>query len=140
MENTLATRVPSSTRILVVDDEHVIADTLAIILRRSGFEAAVAYDAVTAIEKARDWQPDLLLSDVVMPDTDGIEAASRILGFLPRCCMLLIAGQAGVVAAVTDAAQTREHSFPVLAKPVRPSELLDRIRRMLAARNRDAPA
>jgi CheY-like chemotaxis protein len=70
-------------RILVVDDEHIIADTLAIILRQNGFDAAVAYNGLTAIEKARTWHPDLLLSDLVMPDTDGIEAASQILRFLP---------------------------------------------------------
>lgn len=120
-------------RILVVDDERIIADTLAIILRKNGFETAVAYDGLTAIEKARTWHPDLLLSDVAMPETDGIETASQILRLVPRCRVLLIAGQAGIVAKVTEAIEASRHPFQILAKPVHPTELLSHIREILAA-------
>lgn len=45
----------------------MIADTLAVILNQSGFETTAVYDGKEAVEKARSWKPDLLLSDVMMP-------------------------------------------------------------------------
>ena len=70
-------------KILVVDDEHVIADTLAIILNRAGYDAKSAYDGRQAVEKAHSWCPDVLICDVIMPDMNGIEAAICIRGSLP---------------------------------------------------------
>ena len=55
-------------KILVVDDEHPIADTLAAILQQNGFDVYVAYTGNRAIEIALQIEPDLLVSDVMMPD------------------------------------------------------------------------
>jgi CheY-like chemotaxis protein len=114
-------------RVLVVDDEHVIADTLAIILKQSGFDSATAYDGEDAVEKARGWKPDLLLSDVMMPGISGIEAAIQITALIPKCKVLLFSGQAQTADVLNDA-RLRGHHFEVLAKPLHPSDLLDRLR------------
>src|ERR1039457_7335111 len=81
-------------RVIVVDDERVIADTLATILNRAGFNASAVYTGAQAVELARTEKPDLIISDVIMPDMNGIEAAIHIREFLPACKVLLFSGQA----------------------------------------------
>ena len=54
----------TKTRVLVADDELIIANTLAIILNQSGFETRTVYSGEEAIVMARSFQPDLLISDV----------------------------------------------------------------------------
>jgi len=53
-------------KVLIADDERVIADTLAAILNHGGFEALAAYSSLQALELARVFRPDLLISDVIM--------------------------------------------------------------------------
>src|SRR5215208_2422308 len=81
-------------RVIVADDEHVIADTLAYILNKAGFEATPVYTGLEAVKLAQDIKPDLLITDVIMPDMNGIEAAIHIRGLLPACKVLLFSGQA----------------------------------------------
>ena len=58
-------------RVLVVDDEQVIAQTLAVVLGRSGFDAIAFTNPLKALEAARTEAPDLVISDVMMPEMDG---------------------------------------------------------------------
>ena len=53
--------------VLVVDDEHVIADTLVLILTQAGFDAVAAYSGREAVRRALQLKPDLIVTDVVMP-------------------------------------------------------------------------
>lgn len=114
-------------RVLVVDDERVIADTLAIILNQAGFNASAVYTGNDAVDMARSQKPDLIISDVVMPDMNGIEAAIHIRGFLPACKILLFSGQA-VTADLLEDARERGYEFQILAKPVHPQDLLAKLR------------
>lgn len=114
-------------KVLVVDDERVIADTLAIILNQHGFEASAVYTGSSAVEKAREFSPDLIISDVIMPDMNGIEAAIHIRAFLPKCKILLFSGQAAT-ADLLENARSQGHEFEILAKPVHPQDLLARLR------------
>jgi CheY-like chemotaxis protein len=113
-------------KILVADDEQVIADTLAIILRRGGFDTFTVYDGAAAVEKARTWKPDLLLSDVMMPEMSGIEAAIEICKMIPACRILLFSGHA-VTADLLHDARVLGHNFEVIEKPLHPAELLARL-------------
>src|SRR5438309_1618804 len=101
---------------LVVDDEQVIADTLAIILNQAGFDASAVYTGKGAVEAARQRRPAIIISDVMMPDMNGIEAAIEIRSFLPECKILLFSGQAAT-ADLLKQARARGHEFEVLAKP-----------------------
>src|SRR5258708_19420163 len=76
-------------KVLVVDDEHRIADTLAVILNQSGFDASAAYTGTMAVDRARETRPDLVITDVIMPDMNGIEAATQIPAMLPASKILL---------------------------------------------------
>ena len=118
---------PNRQRVLVADDEKIIADTIQMILPQHGFEVAVAYDGKTAIERARQFSPQVLLCDVMMPDMNGLEAALQIRAIVPECRVLLFSGQAGVLDLIQEA-RLRGHEFELLLKPIHPSELLDRLR------------
>lgn len=115
-------------KVLVVDDERVIADTLVIILNQHGFDAHAVYTGTAAVERARSVRPELIISDVIMPDMNGIEAAVRIRSFLPDCKILLFSGQAAT-ADLLESARARGHEFEILAKPVHPQDLLAKLRR-----------
>jgi CheY-like chemotaxis protein len=114
-------------KVLVVDDERVIADTLAIILNKAGFDASAVYTGTGAVERARNDRPDLIISDVIMPDMNGIEAAINIRAFLPSCKILLFSGQAAT-ADLLESARAKGHDFEILAKPVHPQDLLAKLR------------
>jgi CheY-like chemotaxis protein len=114
-------------KVLVADDERVIADTLAIILNQCGFEATAVYSGEKAVEAARTWRPDMLISDVIMTDLNGIDAAIQIREILPACKILLFSGQAAT-ADLLDRARGQGHEFEILAKPVHPQDLVARLR------------
>jgi DNA-binding NtrC family response regulator len=126
----LALKLNDARLVLIVDDEVRIADTLAAILRRSGFRTMVAYDATTALKIARATPPDLLLSDVVMPELSGVDLAFAVRQTIPKCKILLFSGQAAtmdLLGAARDAGQT----FTILAKPMHPTKLLAWVAKVL---------
>jgi CheY-like chemotaxis protein len=114
-------------RVLIADDERVIADTLAMILNQSGFEARAAYSGEKALELAVSFAPDMLISDVIMADLNGIEAAIRMKTLLPKIKILLFSGQAAT-ADLLDKARKQGYEFEILAKPVHPQDLLNKLR------------
>ncbi len=114
-------------KVLIVDDERVIADTLVIILNRSGFDATAVYSGERAVEAAQEMRPDMMISDVIMADMNGIDAAIKIRGMLPSCKVLLFSGQAAT-ADLLEKARTQGYEFEILAKPVHPQDLLARLR------------
>ena len=124
-----ARRLDRRLRILVVDDDPVIAATLRVILQNLGNEVEVAYSGEQALEIARRFCPNLLLSDVVMPGKDGVEAAIELRKSLPDCAVLLISGSAHV-ADLLAKARVQWMDFELMPKPVHPSELIRRIERL----------
>jgi len=124
--------------VLVVDDEQVIADTLAAILSNSGYTALTAYDGATALEMAGVIPPQMMISDVCMPGMSGIELAIAIRETIPDCKVLLFSGQAST-ADMLATARTAGYEFEALSKPVHPSELLARISKCLAGPARETP-
>ena len=114
-------------KVLVADDERVIADTLAMILNQSGFNARAVYSGENALELASTFEPDMLISDVIMDDLNGIDAAIRIRELLPRIKILLFSGQAAT-ADLLEKARAQGYEFEILAKPVHPQDLLTKLR------------
>jgi CheY-like chemotaxis protein len=86
----------SLPKILVVDDERRIADTLAEILKMSGFEVVAAYGGWEALETVARFRRDYLLSDVLMPRMNGVDLAIAIRKMYPEAKILLLSGQAGI--------------------------------------------
>jgi CheY-like chemotaxis protein len=103
-------------KVLVADDERVIADTLTIILNQHGFDAQAVYSGEKAVEAAGTMRPNMLICDVIMQDMNGIDAAIHIRELLPDCKILLFSGQAAT-ADLLERARTQGHNFEILAKP-----------------------
>ena len=120
-------QTPSKRRVIVVDDEQVIANSLAIILNKAGFEARAVFSGERAIELLESFQPEMLIADVVMPGMTGIEAAIAVRNKLPKCNILLFSGQAATTE-LLEQARTQGHEFEILAKPVHPADLLEKLR------------
>ena len=110
-------------RVLVVDDECVIADTIAKVLTLNGYAAIAAYDADGALETALHSPPELLITDVILPGMNGIKLATTIKRIFPECKILLFSGQASTMDLLA-AAGREGHRFTLLNKPVPPKDLV----------------
>jgi CheY-like chemotaxis protein len=116
-------------RILVVDDERIIADTMAEILEGAGFQATTAYDGWNALQVAGILQPDYLLSDVLMPRMNGVDLAIAIRKMYPAARILLFSGQAGITE-ILRAAQNQGFQFELIAKPIHPLSVVARLKEL----------
>ena len=117
-------------RILVVEDDKIVADTLGQILAANGYEIEIAYSAEEATNKLANWTPDLGILDVMLPKMNGIE-----LGVILEeigCQVLLFSGQPAVEILV-EKARIEGHDFEILAKPVHPSVMLSTVSSKLCA-------
>ncbi len=110
-------------RIIIVDDDALIAESLADILNGEGFEATAVFSGQDAIHWAKKTTPDVVVSDVIMPEMTGIEAARSIREFLPQCRVILFSGQALTNDLLAEA-RARGDSFEMLAKPIDPYALI----------------
>jgi len=127
----------STRRILIVDDEVAIADTLALIFRTQHYDVRVAYSAERAIEVIAEWRPDLAIIDVMLPEMNGIDLAIVTKSNYRGCHVLLFSGHSNTAILLEEAVK-KGHQFEVLAKPVHPSVMLERASELLA--DPDEPA
>jgi CheY-like chemotaxis protein len=112
--------------IFVVDDEPVIASSLAAILRMNGFSAKFFTCPLEALVAARSESPDLVISDVAMPSISGIDLAIQMRAQYPNCKILLFSGQAAT-SDLLENARAQGYAFRLLQKPVHPSDFLFQI-------------
>src|ERR1700743_33651 len=116
--------------IMVVDVEKILADTLALILTKSGFYAKASYDGVSALVLAQEIRPQLMITDVVMPKMTGVELAIAMAGIIPDCKILLFSGQAATADLLRHAGEPG-HNFTTLSKPIHPTDLLRQVKEHL---------
>jgi DNA-binding NtrC family response regulator len=117
-------------KIMIVDDETAVADSLQLIFSNRGYEARTAYCAEVAIETIAAWQPDVAIIDVMLPQMNGIELAGILKGNYPECRILLISGHPGT-SELLSSAQEKGSSFEILAKPLHPTFILDTVADLL---------
>jgi DNA-binding response OmpR family regulator len=113
-------------RVLVVDDEPLMANTLSLILNQKGFQATPAYSGEMALALAATLKPDVLIIDVTMEEMNGIDAARRICETVHGCRVILISGHS-VSADLLENAQCGGLNFEFLARPVHPTVFIDRL-------------
>jgi len=117
-------------KILIVDDEQSIADSLAEIVGAAGYEAAVAYSGAEALAKASVFNPNILLTDVLMPGKNGFDLALEIKELWPDARLLLFSGQASTAQLASSYGPlftSRGYRFELLPKPLHPVSLLKKL-------------
>jgi DNA-binding NtrC family response regulator len=109
--------------VLIVDDEPLIADSLAIILTQNGYHAMPCHDAEMALEKLSIMRPDVLITDIVLPKMNGIDLAIKVKKDCPDCKVLLFSGQYEIDHLLA-LSQISKYDFGVLNKPLSPAMIL----------------
>ncbi len=114
-------------RVLVVEDEAVLASVIADYLRADGYEVAVVGDGARAVELARESAPHVVVLDLGLPTVDGIEVCRRLRQFSDAYVVMLTAR-----ADETEVLRgLRSGADDYMTKPFRPRELLARVRTLL---------
>lgn len=111
-------------KVLVVDDEQLVADTLCLIFEKRGYECRVSYSGKDALQCVETFQPELLLCDITMPGMDGLEVASSIADKVPGCRVLLLTGYYVNLKSARLHVGFLNSANQVMLKPVSPEELL----------------
>lgn len=128
----------SAYKLLIVDDEPIVSDSLALLFSTRGYETRVVYSAEQAIEVIAQWQPDLAIIDVVLPQMNGIDLAIALKANYPLCRSVLFSGQPFTSEILEEMAK-KGHTFEVLAKPVDPAFLLEMVGQMCLEGEAGAP-
>jgi two-component system, OmpR family, response regulator len=118
----------SAVRVLVVDDEPSLLELLASVLRYEGWEIRTAGDGSSAVRAAREFEPDAIVLDVMLPDFDGFEVLRRVRTVLPHVCVLFLTAR--------DSVQDRVNGITAggddyVTKPFSLEEVLARLRGVL---------
>jgi DNA-binding response OmpR family regulator len=118
-------------RVLIVDDEPTIANTLEAILRSAGYDAKAVYSAEQALDLIAEWHPSAAIVDVILPGLNGIEFSKLLRARFADCGLLLFSGETHT-GELLQQAEKEGYRFEILAKPVHPNELLERVAGLFA--------
>jgi DNA-binding NtrC family response regulator len=114
--------------ILIVDDEKQILNILSELLKKWGYNPVQARSGMEALEKFKDMSIDLVITDMVMPEMDGLSLVNKILEIRPNTLIIILTGYPSFDSAVQS---IRGGAFDYLAKPVNSEELKIKIQRSL---------
>ena len=118
----------SAVRVMVVDDEPSLAELMASVLRYEGWEVRTTGDGLSAVRTGREFRPDAVVLDVMLPDLGGLEVLRRLRTELPRMCVLFLSARDSVedrIAGITAGADD------YVTKPFSLEEVLARLRGLL---------
>ena len=114
---------PNPLRVLVVDDEKSIADSLALILRIQGHEVRCANSGEEALDLLPVFEPHVLIADVILGGIDGVQLALTAAEILPNCTVVLSSGHAET-SELAERLRESGRRFSIYAKPVPPPVLI----------------
>ncbi|MEU7165759.1 response regulator transcription factor [Streptomyces morookaense] len=126
----------SPVRVLVVDDEASLADLLRLALRYEGWDVHTAADGVEAVRRAREFRPDAVVLDVMLPDMDGLAVLARLRRELPDVPVLFLTAKDSVedrIAGLTAGGDD------YVTKPFSLEEVVARLRGLLRRSRAVAP-
>ncbi|MHB8842966.1 MAG: sigma-54-dependent transcriptional regulator [Candidatus Aquicultor sp.] len=117
-----------SAKILIVDDEKPIRDSLKMVLDEEGFSTEVAADGEEALQKIQEINFDIVVTDIKMPKLDGMQLLESVSKISPETFFIIMTAYASVKTAI-DA--LRQGAFDYLIKPVEFDDLIIRIKRLI---------
>jgi DNA-binding NtrC family response regulator len=120
-----------SHRILVVDDEQIIRDSISFILKKEGFTIEEAANGKIALDRITEQPFDVVITDIEMPVMKGIELLERVMQVSPQTLVLVITAYGSLETAI---AALRAGASDYILKPIEFDELLIKLKRMLEAR------
>jgi len=122
-------------RILIVDDDPDLVETVSMMLEAKGYETLAAYGGIEGLDKAKNEKPDLIVLDVMMPDKDGFAVCEELKGdpqFEDIPIILLTAiGQKVSTTRYSHSGGMATSADDFFEKPVKPDELVTQIERLL---------
>jgi CheY-like chemotaxis protein len=121
-------------RILIVDDEPSVADSVELILKDAGYVVSKSFSGKEALKTAAAFRPYLLLTDVLMPGMNGFELGLAIKEALPHCRLIMFSGQGNTQALALDFTEqftSLGYHFELVPKPIHPTLLLAKIAGMI---------
>lgn len=127
----IMTTFPGGGKILVLDDDVHVAETLQMILLARGYEVRMAHSAEEAIEMIANWEPDLAIVDVMLPRMNGIEFGDVLKANYPNCQVVLVSGHPGTSELLESTKKDGQAPREVLAKPLHPTHILEIIAGLL---------
>lgn len=114
--------------VFVVDDDPIIALILGTIMHSRGFQVEHFVNPLQALESAKSSPPNLLISDIQMPELSGMDLAIQVQAVHPACKVLLVSGHALDIEHLRKTTRGWHDDFQILFKPIQPRELLQAIR------------
>ena len=117
-----------SERILIVDDEQIIRESLSFVLKKEGFSVDEASDGIEAIEKQEAEPYDLVVTDIEMPGLRGIDLLDKISKRTPETLVVVITAFGSLETAI---AALRRGAYDYVLKPVDFDDMLHRVRKLL---------
>jgi two-component system response regulator HydG len=121
----------AAPRVLLVDDETGILESLRILLKGEGFHPVVALGGRAGLDRLDDGEPDVVLTDIRMPDVTGVQVLAAVRERYPSCPVILMTAQATLQSAMQA---VNEGAFYYIQKPFRNDELLAILRRAVEHR------
>jgi DNA-binding response OmpR family regulator len=119
-------------KILVIDDDHLVRYALTKVLHRSGYDVVTASDGNRGMTVFRDESPDIVITDIIMPEQEGIETIAMLRHERPEVKIIAISG-GGRIRNVDFLEMARSlGADDVISKPFEAEELLSRVRRLTA--------
>jgi len=130
---------PDSIRILVAEDNPQGAELLEAYIGAAGYHVRTAADGEAALRMTREWKPDLLLLDIMMPKLSGFEVCKRLKSDpATRDVVVIMVTALDQPSDIERAVEVGTNDF--LTKPINKTDLLLRVRSMLGARSGREPA
>ena len=122
----------SMKKILVVEDEFGLQELFRDIFQMEGYEVRVAVDGRNGYEIYREFNPDLVFTDVVMPEMSGIELVRKIREVEPEIKVIFVSGFFGIKRIKDDLLKdVKQYGYPMLAKPFKTHAMLELVKEYL---------
>ena len=124
----MAMSLKRKRRILAIDDEPAMTEWLKVLLEHNGFEVKTALIGTRGEEIFKTWRPDAVITDMLLPDVDGIELVRKFKQLDPEAEVIIITGQGNIPRSVEA---VKAGAFDFLEKPVDAERLLDKLEKAI---------